>query len=59
MLFLTLSDTLFHVLFSSEFMSLSGNTRVMPPELDALALRSLVFTTLFATGTRTLRGLEA
>ncbi|MEP6737716.1 MAG: sulfatase-like hydrolase/transferase [Chryseolinea sp.] len=45
--------------FSADFMKLFGNTENITPELDSLAAHSLVFTNLFATGTRTVRGLEA
>ena len=45
--------------FSADFMKLFGNNENITPELDSLAAHSLVFTNLFATGTRTVRGLEA
>lgn len=45
--------------FSAEFMSLFGNKQNITPFLDSLAQHSLVFTHLYATGTRTVRGLEA
>ena len=44
---------------SADFMGLFGNQRQITPFLDSLAQHSLVFTNLFATGTRTVRGLEA
>ncbi len=44
---------------SAEFMQLYGNTREITPFLDSLALQSLTFTNLYATGNRTVRGLEA
>lgn len=44
---------------SAEFMNLFGSTRNITPNLDSLAKHSLVFTNLYATGTRTVRGLEA
>jgi len=52
------------VLISIESMSASyltefGNTNHITPELDKLGEQSLVFTNLYATGTRTVRGLEA
>ncbi|MCK7574806.1 MAG: sulfatase-like hydrolase/transferase [Chromatiales bacterium] len=36
-----------------------GNTEGLTPRLDALAKEGLLFTQLYATGTRTVRGLEA
>ncbi len=45
--------------FSAEFMNLFGNKQNITPFLDSLAQHSLVFTHLYATGTRTVRGLEA
>ena len=45
--------------FSAEFMASFGNTRGITPRMDALAKDSLLFTRLYATGTRTVRGLEA
>jgi phosphoglycerol transferase MdoB-like AlkP superfamily enzyme len=36
-----------------------GNTQGITPRLDALAARGLLLTNLYATGTRTVRGLEA
>jgi phosphoglycerol transferase MdoB-like AlkP superfamily enzyme len=52
------------VLISIESMSASyltefGNTNHITPELDKLGAQSLMFTNLYATGTRTVRGLEA
>ena len=44
---------------SAEFLGSFGNTQGITPRLDALAKDSLVFTRLYATGTRTVRGLEA
>ncbi len=43
----------------AEFVGFQGNPRGLTPVLDALAKDSLVFTSLFATGNRTVRGLEA
>jgi phosphoglycerol transferase MdoB-like AlkP superfamily enzyme len=40
-------------------MQMFGNTENITPHLDSLAQHSLVFTNLYATGTRTVRGLEA
>ena len=44
---------------SAEFMSRFGNREGITPFLDGLAKESLFFSSLFATGTRTDRGLEA
>ena len=44
---------------SADFMAAFGNTKGITPRLDALAAKSLFFTQLYATGTRTVRGLEA
>ena len=44
---------------SAEFMGSYGNTNQLTPHLDALAQQSLFFTNFFATGTRTVRGMEA
>lgn len=44
---------------SASFLGTYGNTKGLTPNLDALAKQGLVFTQLFATGTRTVRGLEA
>jgi phosphoglycerol transferase MdoB-like AlkP superfamily enzyme len=44
---------------SASFMKLFGNTQNVTPFLDSLSQHSLVFTNLYATGTRTVRGLEA
>jgi len=44
---------------SADFLGYYGNTQGITPELDKLAKRSLVFNNLYATGTRTVRGLEA
>lgn len=44
---------------SAEFMTAFGNSQGLTPRLDALARDSLFFTRLYATGTRTVRGLEA
>ncbi len=45
--------------FSADFMGVFGNTGGYTPNLDSLAQHSLLFTNLYATGTRTVRGLEA
>lgn len=44
---------------SADFMRAFGNTQTITPYLDSLASRSLFFTNLYASGTRTVRGLEA
>lgn len=44
---------------SGEFLTTFGNTKGITPNLDALADKSLFFTNLYASGTRTVRGLEA
>lgn len=45
--------------FSADFMEHFGNSKHITPFLDSLADHSLLFTNLYATGTRTVRGLEA
>jgi phosphoglycerol transferase MdoB-like AlkP superfamily enzyme len=45
--------------FSADFMKHFGNSEGITPFLDSLADHSLLFTNLYATGTRTVRGLEA
>lgn len=45
--------------FSADFMGTFGNEKKITPNLDKLAKESLFFTHLYATGTRTVRGLEA
>jgi len=45
--------------FSADFMKAFGNTNTITPYLDSLAAHSLFFTNLYASGTRTVRGLEA
>ncbi len=44
---------------SAEFLGKFGNRRQLTPNLDRLADAGLLFTRLYATGTRTVRGLEA
>lgn len=44
---------------SASFLSRYGNTQGITPNLDALVSKSLVFDHLYATGTRTDRGMEA
>lgn len=44
---------------SGDFMRAFGNTETITPYLDSLSAHSLFFTNLYASGTRTVRGLEA
>lgn len=44
---------------SADFMKAYGNDQNITPFLDSLANKSLLFTNLYATGNRTVRGLEA
>ena len=44
---------------SAEYMATFGNTENLTPNLDRLADEGLLFTRLYAAGTRTVRGLEA
>lgn len=44
---------------SAEFMSTFGNTQGLTPNLDRLAGEGMLFTRMYAAGTRTVRGLEA
>ncbi len=44
---------------SAKYMGVYGNKENMTPHLDALAKKSLFFNNLYATGTRTVRGMEA
>jgi phosphoglycerol transferase MdoB-like AlkP superfamily enzyme len=44
---------------SASFLGSFGNPDKLTPRLDALARDGLLFTRMFATGTRTVRGLEA
>ncbi len=44
---------------SAEYLTSFGNGQGITPNLDRLAKESLFFTHLYATGTRTVRGLEA
>ncbi|WP_287371376.1 sulfatase-like hydrolase/transferase, partial [Mesorhizobium sp.] len=44
---------------SAEFMGTFGNPKRLTPNLDRLASEGLLFTEMRATGTRTVRGLEA
>jgi len=44
---------------SASFLGSFGNADKLTPRLDALAKEGLLFTRMYATGTRTVRGLEA
>jgi phosphoglycerol transferase MdoB-like AlkP superfamily enzyme len=44
--------------FSASFMKAFGDTRNITPQLDSLSSHSIFFSNLYATGTRTVRGLE-
>lgn len=44
---------------SADFLGTYGNTKGLTPNMDRLAKEGLLFTQLYATGTRTVRGLEA
>ncbi|WP_017259853.1 LTA synthase family protein [Pedobacter arcticus] len=44
---------------SASFLSSYGNTENLTPEMDSLAKKGILFTNLYASGTRTVRGLEA
>lgn len=44
---------------SADFLGSFGNTQGLTPNLDRLAKEGVLFTQLYATGTRTVRGLEA
>ena len=44
--------------FSASFMKAFGDNRNITPQLDSLASQSIFFKNLYATGTRTVRGLE-
>lgn len=45
--------------FSADFMNRFGNKNNLTPVLDSLASESILFTKMYATGTRTVRGMEA
>lgn len=45
--------------FNADFMESFGNTKGLTPNLDSLASQSVLFTNMYATGTRTVRGMEA
>lgn len=44
---------------SADFMAHFGNKQSLMPVLDSLADKSILFTDMYATGTRTVRGMEA
>lgn len=44
---------------SAEFLGAYGNTKGLTPRMDQLAREGLLFENVYATGTRTVRGLEA
>lgn len=44
---------------SADYLGVYGNQQSLTPNLDKLAKQSLVFDRIYATGTRTVRGLEA
>src|SRR5699024_2487104 len=45
--------------FSADFLSVFGNKDNLTPNYENLAAQSVFFTDLYATGTRTVRGMEA
>lgn len=45
--------------FSADFLSAFGNQQHLTPFYDALTTQSIFFSNLYATGTRTIRGMEA
>jgi phosphoglycerol transferase MdoB-like AlkP superfamily enzyme len=45
--------------FSAKFMTEFGNKAKLTPNLDTISRQSIFFTNLYATGTRTVRGMEA
>jgi len=45
--------------FSADFLKAFGNKDNLTPNYDSLADKSIFFTNLYATGTRTVRGMEA
>ncbi len=45
--------------YSADFLAFYGNNKKLTPFLDSLATKSLFFTNVYATGNRTVRGLEA
>jgi phosphoglycerol transferase MdoB-like AlkP superfamily enzyme len=45
--------------YSADFMKIYGNDKNLTPFIDSLASESLLFTNFYASGNRTVRGLEA
>ncbi len=45
--------------FSADFLTRFGSTQAMTPHLDSLINEGIFFENLYATGTRTIRGMEA
>ncbi len=45
--------------FSADFLKKFGNTQNLTPNYESLASEGIFFTNMFATGTRTVRGMEA
>ncbi|MCW3464101.1 LTA synthase family protein [Chitinophaga nivalis] len=45
--------------FSADFMTRFGNQQYITPVLDSIAKNGILFTNMYATGTRTVRGMEA
>ena len=45
--------------FSADFLKQFGNQQNLTPNYEALAKNSIFFTNMYATGTRTVRGMEA
>lgn len=45
--------------FSADFMAHFGNVQKLTPVLDSIADKGVLFTNMYATGTRTVRGMEA
>lgn len=45
--------------FSADFMKRFGNKENLTPALDSLAEQGILFSNMYATGTRTVRGMEA
>ncbi|WP_160715302.1 LTA synthase family protein [Chitinophaga solisilvae] len=45
--------------FSADFMARFGNKENITPVLDSIAREGVLFTNMYATGTRTVRGMEA
>jgi phosphoglycerol transferase MdoB-like AlkP superfamily enzyme len=44
---------------SADFLGIFGNRENLTPNLDSISRSSILFTNLYATGTRTVRGMEA